>query len=357
LRIHDCSRERPPEAKLLGVNLSLSGNLWEDSRRRDSIFGLRLFWQGVDKMGNDLNGREKTLDVVLAGLMRRYSERVPDVGRVIECMVRDGVIHHASEIENDHIAFRSMAVPQLGIASLEKIFLALGYQRRDPYFFEAKKLNAFWYAPPSPRHPRIFISELRVNDLTPEARRIITSYTDEVTVDPVTKLDLTDGIAIDDFLHRSLWRTPTLSDYLRLAEESEYAAWVIYNRYYLNHFTVSVHNLPEGYSTIAQFNQFLERNHFKLNNSGGKAKTSDDGLLIQSSTVAEMVDAQFSDGHGGYFTHRISGSYVEFAERRVLPQFASLPVASITRQHRRDGFEANNADKIFESTFSTQTSR
>ena len=37
-----------------------------------------------------------------------------------------------------------------------------------------------------------------------------------------------------------------------LAEESEYAAWVIYNRYYLNHFTVSVHNLEDGYNTIGR---------------------------------------------------------------------------------------------------------
>ena len=55
--------------------------------------------------------------------------------------------------------------------------------------------------------------------------------------------------------------------------------------------------------------------------------------------------------------HAISGSYVEFAERRVLPQFADLPKAQITRAHRREGFEAANADKIFESTYSTQTQK
>ena len=63
------------------------------------------------------------LDDVLAGLMRRYSERVPDVKRVINHMITDGVIADAAEIENDHIAFRTMGVPQLGIQSLEKVFL------------------------------------------------------------------------------------------------------------------------------------------------------------------------------------------------------------------------------------------
>jgi hypothetical protein len=298
-----------------------------------------------------------TLDRVLDGLMRRYGERVADVGVVIECLVRDGLIRSADEIENDHIAFRTMGVPQLGIRSLEKIFLNFGYRRRDRYAFEGKKLDAFWYAPPTPGHPRIFISELRVGDVSAEAQEIIRSYTDEVATDPVDALDLNDGNAIDDFLHRPLWRTPTWADYQRLAAESEYAAWVIYNRYYLNHFTVSVHNLPPGFNTIESFNRYLERNGVQLNDAGGKIKVSGDGLLIQSSTVAQMVFAEFDDGRHGIGQHSIAGSYVEFAERRVLPEFQHLPAASIRREHRRDGFETSNADKIFESTFTAQTSR
>jgi hypothetical protein len=298
-----------------------------------------------------------TLDTILSGLMRRYKERVPDVGAIIDAMVADGLISKAEDIENDHIAFRTMGVPHLGIASLEKIFLHCGYERREHYFFASKKLDAYWYSPPKPNYPRIFISELRVGDLSEEAQRIIRSYTDEVGSDPVDAIDLDDGDAVDTFLHMALWRTPTLSDYKRLAEESEYAAWVIYNRYYLNHFTVSVHNLPEGFNTIEQFNQFLESKGFRLNDSGGKAKKSPDGNLIQSSTVAEMVDATFADGKGGEVTHRISGSYVEFAERRVLAQYADLPASEIRREHRRDGFEAGNADKIFESTYSHQTKK
>lgn len=299
--------------------------------------------------------RASTLNIVLDGLMRRYSERVPDVGGVVTAMIREGIIRSADEIENDHIAFRTMGVPQLGVQSLEKIFLHLGYERRDRFDFPGKKLNAWWYSPPRDQHPRIFISELRVDDLSPEAGRIIRSYTDEVASDPVDRLDLDDGLAIDDFLHRPLWRTPLLSDYLRLEEESEYAAWVIYNRYYLNHFTVSVHNLPPGYNTVPEFNQFLELNGFRLNDSGGKAKVSGDGLLIQSSTVAQMVDARFDDGQGGTVVHRISGSYVEFAERRPLP--GADTGGPITRAQRRDGFETSNADRIFESTYNQQTSR
>lgn len=295
----------------------------------------------------------KTLDIVLNGLMRRYSERVPDVKTIIDAMVKAGIISSASDIENDHIAFRTMGVPQLGVKSFEKIFLHYGYEKRDHYYFEGKKLDAWWYSPPRETDPRIFVSELRVGDLSEESQRIIRSYTDEVKSDPADSLDLDNGDEVDHFLHKPLWKTPTAADYQTLLKESEYAAWVIYNRYYLNHFTISVHNLPVGYNTVADFNQFLEGIGIKLNTSGGKIKTSPDGGLIQSATVAEMIDASFADEE----KLRISGSYVEFAERKVLPEFQNLNEDQISRKHRRDGFEAANADKIFESTYTTQTSK
>jgi hypothetical protein len=297
--------------------------------------------------------RREVLNGVLGGLMRRYRERVPDVEAIIQTMVKEGLIGAPEDIENDHIAFRTMGVPQLGVASLEKIFLHLGYERRDPYTFPGKKLDAFWYSPPEAHYPRIFISELRVAELSDEAQQIIRSYTDEVTTDPVDALDLDNAAEIDAFLHRALWRLPSSEDYRRLASESEYAAWVIYNRYYLNHFTVAVHNLPEGYDTVETFNAFLERHGFRLNDAGGKAKKSPDGLLIQSSTVAEMIGATFAGGD----SQQISGSYVEFAERRALLGHQGKSKLELKRAERREGFEAGNADKIFESTYAAQTGR
>lgn len=297
-------------------------------------------------MNSNLSG----LNYILAGLLRRYKERVPDVSKIMNAMIHESIIEREDEIENDHIAFRTLGVPYLGVASLEKIFLHYGYKKMDYYFFPEKKLNAWWYAPPAEKLPRIFISELRIEDLSLYAERTIRAYTDTVKRDPVDLLDLDDPIDVDLFLHSSLWRLPTIQDYKLLFRESEYAAWVIYNRYYLNHFTIAVHNLIDGYKTIEQFNEFLERHGIVLNDSGGKIKRSPDGGLLQSSTVAEMVQATFAYGHN----KMIPGSYVEFAERKVLKQYEHLPINEIKTEHRREGFEAANADKIFESTYSEQ---
>ncbi len=295
----------------------------------------------------------KTLDKILGGLMRRYKERVPDVNKVTQALIEKGIIQSQADISNDHVAFRTMGVPQLGIQSFEKIFIKHGYEQRDEFFFEGKRLNARWYAPPSPEYPRIFISELRVEDMPEEIQGIIKSYTDEVKSDPVDGLNLDNGEQVDAFLHQPLWRVPTWEDFQKLQAVSEYAAWVIYNRYYLNHYTISVHDLKDGYNTIGEFNNFLESIGVVLNDSGGKIKISADTLLQQSSTVSQMVEAEFEGG----VKQMIPGSYVEFCERKVMPQFEHLVTEEIKREHRRDGFETGNADKIFESTYLDQTKK
>lgn len=295
--------------------------------------------------------RNTALDNILEALFTPYRERVPDVQKISKAMVSSGVIKDESEIVNDHIAFRTLGVPNLGIASFEKIFLHYGYEKRDYYYFEGKKLDAYWYAPPEDHYPRIFMSELRVSELSEEAQKIIKKYTQDITIDPVDQIDLDDTKQVGQFFYKPLWNMPSLADYNTLADESEYAAWVIYNRYYLNHYTISVHDLPKAYNTIEKFNEFLESIDIKLNTSGGKIKTSKDGLLKQSSTIAKMVEAEFSGGEKAL----IAGSYVEFAERLPLPVYQDGKTIYFTRVHRRDGFESANADKIFESTYREQT--
>lgn len=300
-----------------------------------------------------LFSEKSTLDTILNGLFKTYFERVPDVKKITNAMIKKGWVSSQEDITNDHVAFRTLGVKNLGIASFEKIFLAHGYQKKEFYSFEAKKLNAYWYAPPNENQPRIFISELRVEELSKEAQDIIYKYTENITTDPVDLLDLNTPKQVVEFFEKPLWKLPTLSDYNTLLNESEYAAWVLYNRYYLNHYTISVHELPNGYDRLEKFNEFLVALGIKLNDAGGVIKTSKDGLLLQSSSVAEMITARFE----GNDSQEIAGSYVEFAERKILSEFSGLDPKLISSKHRRDGFETANADKIFESTFIKQTKK
>ena len=49
------------------------------------------------------------------------------------------------------------------------------------YHFEAKKLDAYWFAPPTSDLPRVFISELKVDQLSvtdPKNHQILYRYRD-----------------------------------------------------------------------------------------------------------------------------------------------------------------------------------
>lgn len=297
------------------------------------------------------HSKENSLEKVLNYLLVPYKESVTDVAKITNAMIDAGIIKNEKDISNDHIAFRTLGVKNLGIASFEKIFLHFGYEKKGFYNFEEKKLNAYWYAPPAEHFPRIFISELRVNDLSKKSQDIIYKYTNPIKQDPIESIDLNNITEVSNFFYKPLWGLPSSKEYNELLNETEYAAWVIYNRYYLNHYTISVHDLPNGYNTIEDFNNFLESIKIKLNTAGGKIKISSDGLLKQSSTVAKMINATFSDGKN----LKIAGSYVEFAERKLLPEYSNTKKEDVKRNFRRDGFETANADKIFESTYTEQT--
>ena len=80
----------------------------------------------------------------------------------------------------------------------------------------------------------------------------------------------------------------TADEYLKLADESEYASWVAAYGFRPNHFTVLVNELS-NLKTLPEVNRFVKDLGFKLNASGGEIKGSPADLLEQSSTMAETV--------------------------------------------------------------------
>ena len=161
------------------------------------------------------------LDRIFEALFQPYSERVPDVKRITNAMVKRGMVSNQSDIINDHVAFRTLGVPHLGIQSFEKIFLHHGYEKKDHYFFEGKRLDAYWYSPPEPHYPRAFISELRVEDLSSKTQSIIHQYISHIDNDPVDHIDLDDPVQVGDFFHKPLWDLVSYTDYSSLLDESE----------------------------------------------------------------------------------------------------------------------------------------
>ncbi|SDW82243.1 DUF1338 domain-containing protein [Marinobacter mobilis] len=228
------------------------------------------------------------------------------------------------DIVNDHIALRTFNLDKVGLGRLAAHFLALGYHEGGEYHFEAKKLYARHYEHPDPTAPKVFISELLVDQCSPQLQTIVRGLVDQVPAE---------AVSASDFLYSGTHWQVDYATYQQLLKESEYAAWVAAWGYRANHFTVNINRLT-GFDSVAAINAVLKAEGFAVNSAGGDIKGSPEDLLEQSSTMADRAEVVFSDR-----TAVIPSCFYEFAKR--------YPTAN---GELYGGFVAASADKIFEST-------
>jgi hypothetical protein len=256
-------------------------------------------------------------------LWQNYLSVTPSADKVHALLGQD----NGQDVINDHVAFRTFNIAKVNGAKLAAHFEALGYKACGDYVFEAKKLNAKHYEHEDKTLPKVFISELLVEEFSPELQAIVTRMVEQVEED---------AIEADNFLYSGSHWQVTHDEYKTLLAESEYAAWMAAWGYRANHFTVSINHLKQ-FDTIQEVNQKLKDAGFVLNASGGEIKGSPEVLLEQSSTMADSAVVSFVDGD-----KEIPSCFYEFAIR--------YPTES---GELYTGFVAASADKIFESTNAT----
>lgn len=263
--------------------------------------------------------KNHTLPQLLDLLWQDYVSTNPPAQSIYNLFVSRG-----EKVVNDHIAFRTFNHPKISVDALGAVFVELGYQEKDDYQFEKKKLYAKHYEHPNPEMPLIFVSQLKTDEFDLETQKIIQSLVDQIPADFTSD---------PTFVCQGRPWNLDYSDYLKLKEVSEYAAWMSAYGFRVNHFTVSINHL-KTFTGIAEVNKFLKDNGFQLNAAGGEVKGTPHELLEQSSTIAYNKEIDFMDGK-----HVIPACYYEFAMRYPKPD------GSLFR-----GFIAGSADKIFEST-------
>ena len=226
---------------------------------------------------------------------------------------------------NDHVAFRTFDIEGFDLDRATKLLAAIGYEAFDYYTFPDKHLRATAYrALGDPSAPKIFFSELIRSELDAEAQAIIC----EVTGSLEGELTLSDLTGYYPF-HK-----PTLEQYKKLANASEYAGWLSTMGYQANHFAINV-NALQTLGSVEEVIGLLLEHRYQVNEAGGRIKGTPADLLIQASTIADQISFEFSDG----IVSNIPSCFYEFAYR-----LADLNGALF------QGFIPNNANAIFEST-------
>lgn len=254
-------------------------------------------------------------------LWQVYYIQNPSVQKVYELFTRNG-----ENVENDHIAFRTFNNSGLNIEKLAKIFESVGYEAKEHYHFKEKKLRAIHYENNNiANSPRVFISELILEECSEFLQNTIKKLIDGIPEKELESKDL--------LFRGNIWGKPDYAVYEKLRLESEYAAWLYVYGFRANHFTISINSLKK-FETIEKVNQLLKDNGFILNQSGGEIKGTPEMLLQQSSIMADIISVDFAEG-----SFEIPSCYYEFA-LRFKDKNGNL----------YNGFHAQSADKIFEST-------
>ena len=261
----------------------------------------------------------KTLPSLLDKMWIDYININPLAKKIKELLASEG-----EQIQNDHIALRTFNHPRVGIDVLSKPFIESGYAYKGDYHFTEKKLYAKHFEHSNSKFPKIFISELILEEFSPFFQSLVKGLIDQIPNELENEFDF---VSIG-----RPWKVTT-KIYQDLNKESDYAAWVAAFGYRPNHFTVFINNLNK-FSDIHLLNDFLKNKGFKLNSSGGEVKGSREVCLEQSSTLANNIEVEFEDGK-----LTIPACYYEFAKRYPMKNGELY-----------QGFVAASADKIFEST-------
>lgn len=256
---------------------------------------------------------------LLDALWRDYTAMTPQAARIHALFAARG-----ETIVNDHVALRTYARPGIDLDAVARPFLRRGWTARDAYRFPDKHLRARYFQHADPALPKVFVSELVVDELPTAAAAAVDAL--------VAQLPAGFGDR-DDLPYAGRPWALTHATYQALLAASEYAAWVAAFGFRANHFTVDVGRLTTV-AGLAEVNALVAGAGFELNRAGGLIKGSPADHLEQSSTQADAVDVTFADG-----VFRVPSCYYEFARRHPLPSGELF-----------QGFVPTSADKLFHST-------
>lgn len=296
------------------------------------------------------NARERLALALFDALWSKYRERVAHVRAYEQLIASLG-----ATFVNDHIAFRTIAAqrPMTGIATLSRIFEALGYSAAGCYTFPDKHLSSIHYQHPHPQFPKLFLSELRTWELDEDVRkrllRTLSSHRKPVSESVLSDIchlgEDEDGTEFLDKLasvfERLPWDPPRRQDVVKVNEVTQFGAWVLLHGYAVNHFTALVNS--HGVEALDD----IEKTVAALRAAGVPMKAEIEGApgskLRQTATEAATVEVRVRD-KGKVVEIPWTYAYFEIAER------GDVRDPETGASARFEGFLGPQATQLFEMT-------
>lgn len=291
---------------------------------------------------------------LLERLWELYLGRVSYARKYVQLVSQKG-----GNIINDHIAIRTLNThtgeqPE-GIRAIKHIIQILGYKPVENYKFTKKKLNAMHFEHSDEMFPKIFVSQLEVDQLPEWSQQMIhetvkdTPYllsNEAIELLQILKVDGVLTFEAAQVLVSNLvqyfkrpWKIPNKEDILKLNDISQYAAWVLIHGNSINHFTAFI-----NYQNVDEWPD-LETTCKGLKDAGIPMKETIEGekgsKLQQSATLAvkEAVEVKTNEG---IETMDWTYAYFELAQRDFIEEKGELKLFN--------GFLGEQARHLFDMT-------
>lgn len=290
---------------------------------------------------------------LLAKMWDDYASRVPYAKTYQEMLAELG-----GTFVNDHMAFRTLALTvsghDLGISIVKRIWDALGFRERGAIEFRDTHLFARYVQHDEPDFPKIFISELKVEELPADIAAMIhesvASFRPVLTekdIEALRRLDSSPSHPAEllertyAFFKTVPWEPVSEEVVRKVNDVSQYGAWVLLHGYNVNHFTGYVNR--HGVEPINDIEGLVA----ELRRRGVPMKDEIEGApgskLRQTATHAVRVPVTVKKADGSLGHIEWTYAYMEFAQRGYVEDESGNKVLF-------EGFLGPQAKQLFEMT-------
>lgn len=302
---------------------------------------------------------DKTRQAILYSLWQNYCKITPHVKHIEMHLSKKNITMPPI----DHLAIIDLPGPHTGIRELQNIFSHIGYTLHGADYLPDKQNDFAWLAaintkgtPATNALPQIVVADFRLDELPQEIRDIIYYYSSLAPKSPLqTIATLAKEIknnnleaarqlhqVLLDYLSGRDWPLPSLHEFNTVNEFNELLAWVLVFGRRPNHFTYSIHLLPE-FKSLQAFHHFIcDETKLKLNQDGGVIKGSRAVGIEQGSTAGTPETIALKDGEV-----QLPGGFVEFVWRFHHKADPYLWEDYFT------GFVATHANRVIQSLYAT----
>ena len=287
-------------------------------------------------------------------LLKKYIERIPYAKQYVDLVAQKG-----GKTVIDHIAFRTFNAhtgeqPE-GIRAIRHILNFLEYKQVSKYNFPKKKLKATHFEHPDESFPKIFVSQLEVNELPEWTQKMINAAVNSTlylisdkSLELLRVLEENGALPVeaadylvDDLVNyfRRPWNIPLKEDVLKINDVSQYGAWVLLHGNSVNHFAALINS-----QDVKEWPD-LETTINALAMAGVPMKDSIEGekdsKLRQTATLAVKEEVKVK-GEIGIEKIIWTYAYFELAQRNYIEEGGAQKLFS--------GFLGEQASHMFDMT-------